>query len=252
MFYIVLILFFLVFLASPVMGVILLVLLIAAWVYSLKVQMKKDEQTMDSIRAGSEKIGKKLADASFKNSKSIDLGKNAAEEILVDTSGKQIAICNYLTTELKILPFSVLLSCEILEDNAVIMKGGVGRAIVGGVIAGDTGAVVGATTRSSKSVTRSLIIKIITSDINSSLVTIPLITQEVNRDSDFYKKMWAIAQEVHSTITSIIQTTNHIANDTSNQENVLSQIQMLSGLKDQGIITEEEFSKKKAELLDRV
>lgn len=238
---------------SPAFGVLFLGMLVAAIVYTISDANKQYKEDIESIRVGSEKIGKNLADISFKSSKRIDLGKkNASEEILVDTSGKQIAVCDYLKTELKILPFSALLSCEILEDNAIIMKGGVGRAIVGGVIAGSTGAVVGATTRNSKSVAHSLIIKIITSDINDSLVTIPLITEETKRDSDMYKKMWTIAQEVHSTITSIIQTTNCTATDASSQKNALAQIQMLSELKDQGAITEEEFSKKKAELLDRV
>lgn len=246
-------LIFCAFAMSPVVGIIFLGLLVVAIIYSISNASEQDKKDIESIRAGSEKIGKNLADISFKSSKRIDLGKkNASEEILVDTSGKQIAICDYLKTELKILPFSALLSCEILEDNAVIMKGGVGRAIVGGVIAGSTGAVIGATTRNSKSVAHSLIIKIITSDINDSLVTIPLITEETKRDSDMYKKMWTIAQEVHSTITSIIQTTNHTVTDASSRENALAQIQMLSELKDQGVITEEEFSKKKAELLDRV
>lgn len=234
------------FVISPVVGFMFLLIVAIGVISTISTSQKQTEKAIDSIHSGSEKIWEELSNITFISNKRIVLSNEA--DILIDSQNKQIAICNYLKPELKVLPFSALLSCEIIENNTVVMKGGIGRAIVGGVIAGKTGAIVGAATRGSQSVTENLSIKIITSDVNESLIIIPLITQETKHDSDFYKKIWAVSQEVHSTLTSIIQTTNN----TSEQEDTLSQIEKLAKLKEQGILTDEEFSKKKHELLDKV
>lgn len=239
-----------VFAMSPALGFILLFIIAIGIAATISSKKEETEKNVNAIHTGSEKIWEQLTNMAFKCSKRIVLSNEA--DILIDSQNEQIAICDYLKSNLKILSFFALLSCEILESDTVVMKGGVGRAIVGGAIAGDTGAIVGAATRSSQSVVESLTIKIISSDVNESLVMIPLITRETKRDSDAYKKMWEIAQEVHSVITSIIQTTTRTANNTSSSKDALSQIQMLSELKDQGVLTEEEFAKKKAELLERV
>lgn len=100
--------------------------------------------------------------------------------------------------------FNELLECSILEDGATVQSGGVGRAVVGGVLAGGVGAVVGATTRKSTAVTRNLSVRVVTSKLNSPLLTIPIITAETKRNSLEYREKMDFAQRVYATITSII------------------------------------------------
>ena len=66
------------------------------------------------------------------------------------------------------------------------MKGGVGRAIVGGALAGGAGAIVGANTRASKNMIYNLQIRIITSNINNSLYTINIINNSTGVDVNSY------------------------------------------------------------------
>lgn len=100
--------------------------------------------------------------------------------------------------------FDELVECSILEDGATVQSGGIGRAVVGGVVAGGVGAIVGATTRSSKPITRELSVRIVTSNIQNSLHIIPIITSEINRDTKSYKEMMNFAQEIYATLMSII------------------------------------------------
>ena len=44
----------------------------------------------------------------------------------------------------------------------------------------------------------------------------------------------------------------NVSNSSKNNEDVYSEIERLSALKDKGILTEEEFSEKKVELLSRI
>ena len=70
----------------------------------------------------------------------------------------------------KIFNYSDIVDFELLEDGESIAKGGLGRAVVGGVLFGGIGAVVGGITgkKKSKPVCNSLKIKITLNDINNS------------------------------------------------------------------------------------
>lgn len=125
--------------------------------------------------------------------------------IYIDEPNKRVMLINRNTpSSRKIYNFNELVECSILEDGATICSGGVGRAITGAIIGGGVGAIVGASTRSSKNVTLSMSVRIITSKISQPLYEIPLITSETNRDSTEYKRKIAYAQEIYATITSII------------------------------------------------
>lgn len=68
-------------------------------------------------------------------------------EYLIDKQ-KQNLILSDTSTSYTIIPFSEIIGCEILINSQ--NSGGVGRAIAGGILAGGTGAIVGATTAKNK------------------------------------------------------------------------------------------------------
>ena len=102
------------------------------------------------------------------------------------------------------IPFNQIIDCEILEDNATIMKGGIGRAVVGSMIAGDTGAIVGAATRQSSNVVNSLNVRIITNNIKNPCYLISIVNAAIERGTPIYKDKYNLAQEIYSTIVAII------------------------------------------------
>lgn len=174
--------------------------------------------------------------------------------VLIDEHNKKIAICNTKPREtIEIIDFSKIIECQLLEDSNIIQKGGIGRAVVGGVIAGGVGAIVGATTRQSKNIVNDLQIRILTNDINNSFYIIHIIDTETKKDSLIFKHSMEFANNVYSTIIAIIK-----LNDNSNNigittnEDFEQQIEKLSNLKEKGIITQEEFDKSKKKILSKL
>jgi len=104
---------------------------------------------------------------------------------------------NFVRSAVSTLNFSFddLISYDIDIDNSTVMSGGVGRAIVGDVLAGPVGAIVGVASRKSKDMCNSMTLVIHLSDKRHPLVTVPLIEKPVKRRSSAYKNAASTAQE---------------------------------------------------------
>lgn len=152
----------------------------------------------------------------------------------------------------KIYNYSDIVDFELLEDGESITKGGLGRAVAGGVLFGGVGAIVGGVTggKKSKSVCNSLKIKITVNDIKNPVVYINFLSTATKKDSFTYKNAYKLAHEC----ISVLQL---ICNDQKPSEEDIS-VSLISGadeilkyknLLDNGIITQEEFDAKKKQLL---
>lgn len=174
--------------------------------------------------------------------------------VIVDEHNKKIAICNANPREtIEIIDFSKIIECQLLEDSNIIQKGGIGRAVVGSVIAGGVGAIVGATTRKSKNVINDLQIRILTNDINNSFYIIHIIDSETKKDSLIFRHSMEFANNVYSTIMAIIKLNDNSNNvDIATNEDFEKQIEKLSNLKEKGIITQEEFNESKNKILSKL
>ena len=171
--------------------------------------------------------------------------------IFIDNTKKEIIVKNFIDPSYYTLPFSSIIECEILEDDATIAKGGIGRAVIGGVLAGGIGAIVGAGTRKSKNVVNSLKIRITTKDIINAMRIINIITEQTNKSDSSYVLAENYANELYSTITSIISNESNQDNGEISTDPYL-ELEKLSELFKKGIITENEFSSKKTELLKKI
>lgn len=185
-------------------GLVILVIVILAGiaVIAIKSQNKKDKQEKDRLSAISLNIKNQLDSIGFKTSKSYEY---KSYEALVDTTNKKVVFTDKEKGIFRKFDFSELLNCEIIQDNNIIMSGGVGRALVGGFVAGGVGAIVGATTRDSKNVVFEMKLRITSRDINDPLYVIRLINEQVERDSDEYKLAINFAESIYATIESIIK-----------------------------------------------
>ncbi|WP_270943101.1 SHOCT domain-containing protein [Romboutsia lituseburensis] len=151
----------------------------------------------------------------------------------------------------KIYSYKDIIEFELLEDGDTVSKGGLGRAIAGGVLLGGVGAVVGGVTgkRKTKSVVNSLKIKITLDDINVPNRYIDLIKVKTKTSSLIYKTSYKLAQEIISTLAVIVE--NNEKNSTENNitYSAADEIIKFKNLLDNGIITQNEFDIKKKELL---
>ncbi|WP_415330999.1 DUF4428 domain-containing protein [Clostridium perfringens] len=107
----------------------------------------------------------------------------------------------------KIYSFDDIISFELIEDNDCIVKGGLGRALLGGALLGGVGAVVGGATgkKTSKKVVTKLIIKITVNDIENPVVYINLLEKPTQATSITYKNKFKSAQEILSLLELIVK-----------------------------------------------
>ena len=100
----------------------------------------------------------------------------------------------------ELIDFDEINGVEIMEDSSVI--GGIGRAIVGGVLAGGIGAIVGATTAKNHMANFELVIY--TKNIANPQIVLPLIKTKTKKDSLDYKSAYEFANKINASIKAII------------------------------------------------
>lgn len=144
---------------------------------------------------------------------------------------------------------------ELLEDGMSITKGGLGNAVVGGVLFGSVGAMVGGMTgaRKTSSKCTNLMIKITVNNVSEPVEYIKLISSPIDKRSAAYKKAFFNAQQILSMLQVIC---SQCAGDVeeskveTSEPSVIDEIRKYKELWDEGIITDEEFRAKKAQLLN--
>lgn len=105
--------------------------------------------------------------------------------------GKQLAMC---------IPFNKVIGCEVLSDSKTV--GSVKRSVVGALIAGGTGAIVGAL--STQPHIMSYKIVIYRDNIQSPTIELPLITQKISTQDKDFVSAEAFAQKVLASIKVIV------------------------------------------------
>lgn len=158
----------------------------------------------------------------------------------------------------RIFSYTDILNYELIEDGNSISKGGVGRAIVGGVLFGGAGAIVGGSTgHKQKQTCTKLQIKITLNNVNHPIEYITFISTETKKDSFIYTSSFNFAQQILSMLNIICQS-NSTENRKEIQEQLTSnsnfsvtdEIKKYKELLDMGAITQEEYERKKKELLN--
>lgn len=161
-------------------------------------------------------------------------------------------------TGLTTFKYEDVLDFELIQDGkSVIDKGGLGRAAIGGLLFGGSGAIVGTLTGSRKQteICTELRVKITLNKTENPSVFIDFIKgTNVNKGNILYRQLANAAE----TVMSLLQV---ITNETFANERILSQeksapvsnadeIRKYKELLDDGIISQEEFDAKKRQLLD--
>lgn len=131
----------------------------------------------------------------------INWSKGISYKFIVDGQNKKIHILGKDRNRIAI-PFSEIIGCEIFSDNKIV--GEIKRAIVGGILAGDTGALVGAMTAQRHIMSYKIVIY--RSDIQQPTTDILLIKEKVSTKSRDYTSAIEFSQKVFASIKAIIHT----------------------------------------------
>lgn len=204
-------------------------------------------------KKGTNKIENELEKKGFNISQKLEYGN--LFKIYVDMNNKEIAIGkSYPNTNVTFLNFSQIVDCKITENSNNISSGGLGRAIIGGALAGGVGAVVGANTKKSSTMLHNFSIDIITNDIQNSVVRIKMIDEsiDITTYANIYKDMLRFANDVYALIQSIISNNQNTVNEKEQSSKELDKLEELADLKEKGIITEKEFEESKKKILSKL
>lgn len=172
-----------------------------------------------------------------------------------DTKKKWLILSSVLgrRDKSKVYNYSDIVDFELLEDGESVTQGGLGRALVGGALFGRAGAVVGGVTgkRKNKEICNSLKIKITLSDIKSPVVYINFLNSPTKKNSFIFKTLYNEAQECLSVLQLICNEREDSVNSHKGIAGLSDADELLKfkELLDAGVITQEDFDKKKKEIL---
>ncbi|MFE4525636.1 SHOCT domain-containing protein [Cytobacillus firmus] len=165
-----------------------------------------------------------------------------------------------------VFAFKDILQSEILEDGATITKTSrgsqIGGALLGGVLAGGVGAVIGGLSGSSSSTTevKKIQLQVIVNDRIKSFHRVTFMSAEtlLPKDSVIYKNANNKITHWHNLISHLINRVDQddkkeisLHKDTNEGRNpsTADELKKLAQLKNDGILTEEEFNQQKQKLL---
>lgn len=186
---------------------------------------------------------------------SFDPTKKIGRFIYFDEPKKQWILPKGMFGSIKnswVYSFSDIREYELLENGGSVSSGGLGRALVGGVLFGGIGAVVGGVTGKKRGVSTvtSMQVKITTNDMNNPAVYIDFIKggASFKTNSMTYRAFFKNAQDVMSTL-SVIANGEKQLDIIDASGSPIAQLREYKQLLDDSIITQAEFDKKKQELL---
>ena len=175
--------------------------------------------------------------------------------IAIDDNSRQIAIKELEGAIIK-YPYSDIMGCEIIEDGETTYRKSstVGRAIVGGIIAGGAGAIIGGLSGQDKE----------NKEINKPSFKIRFFdaweetanTKKSIKFSDsvygpIFQKSLDNLKDWKDTIEIIIDRIDSERKDSPNKpSSVTDELTKLNDLKEKGILTEEEFEQQKKKILE--
>ena len=203
--------FILIFLGWMIKYPSLAIVLLFIFVFAIMVDYQNSKDRNEAAKQGIEHIRQELEKISFKVSKEIYLTRERApngliySEIIFDTHNQQIAVCDFLQNDLKLIPFQKLVNCEVIENDETVQSF-VGtpekdsKLVIGGMPAKEISPIV-----------NNLSIKIETlnsDDSEISVITVPIITTPIRRKEYDYKKARDIANDAYFSLVKILKDTS--------------------------------------------
>lgn len=242
--------------------VLFIILIVAASILSVRSEKKQAEERGEKLNS----LASSIPD--FTPTVTID-GISNRYRFMVDNVCKKV--CYIIEDTKKIIPFDKIISVEYLENGTTLSSKStmrtIGGTLVGGVIAGGAGAVVGGLSGNSKQVQKikQVQVKIRLRDISEPSLVIttfdaatmtskPDGVKESNMEGNILKQGIQDGKRITDIVSVIIDEVDKGAdkNDESpvNQHtSVADELKKLADLKNEGILTEEEFRLQKSKIL---
>lgn len=244
-------------------GAILLIVLAAVIIYAVISKANEAQQeytsTVSSNRRTLYSASSKAEESGFKTSRSL-MEREGLFGIAIDQEHKRWMVTTSESYKPTCYSFSDLISYEIVDDGLEVISSNAGNAAIGGILFGAVGAIAGASAKREISKTcDDLHIDITVNDLQNPHIVLTLIKGTFDRNSEAYREKADFAKDVASLLAYIkansapqpvVDPQPKIESPReTGSTNIYDELERLHGLKEKGIITEEEFQKKKESLL---
>lgn len=230
--------------------------------YFLSKAVKKKEVIRENVEKNATNIiTSKLEKLEFNVSKKVDIIVDTYnfKFIAIDEQKNKIVFGD--VNHASLYDYSEILESRIIEDGQEIIttsrSSQIGRAMVGGILAGGIGAIIGGggATQTQTSEVKSISLRVVVNNISNPYFEINFLEDKnntyVSRDSFKYREASRMANEWQNVISIIIKQADTL--DRRNEKTMSSisdELEKLSSLKIQGILNEEEFQLQKTKLLN--
>ncbi len=222
----------------------------------------------------------KVKHASARVTKKPGMGMMAVKGIAAMTTLGATAALEYAMNPNRVFSFDDLIGYELIEDDAAVTSGGVGAALVGGLLFGAAGGVAGAVVggKKSKGVVENLILQIKVSDLKTPSLMITFISKRTKKKSGAYRSALSAAHETMACLDYIIRDVDQRKSSSMWAQqapvapqyaqapvaqqvpvaqaptaepamDVASQLERLASLYERGMLTADEFAAQKARIL---
>ena len=223
-----------------------------------EIQLEKDDEIYEEV------VGK-LKELNFNITKKFHdpVYKGPYKVLAIDNETKKVALI--LKSGYRIFSYRDILASKIIEDGEEITttsrSSQVGRALVGGVLAGGMGAIIGGVGAKEKhsSEVEKVTLKIVVNDIENPTFKVEFLKlnefeTSVKKENLRYKNAINEANEWHDVISILIRQADGIDKQVEEDKDgdigsVAEELTKFAALMEKGVITREEFDKQKDKLL---
>jgi hypothetical protein len=259
--------------ASTEAGVITLIIVVFVFLWLAKQGSKSEAEEkrkrLEREKEVNQEVSIKMEELGFSIAQRFDdvLHANQYKFLAIDENGKKVALVedgNY-----RIFGYRDILESEIIVDGQEMTRTSrtsqVGRALVGGLVAGGVGAIIGGVgaKQEHKSEVKNIQLKIVVNDTKEpsfilDFLKLEILQKHVTKEDSKYKNAMNQATKLHDIISVLIRQADEVDrqdnNETSSQlssSSVAEELERLYGLVEKGILTQEEYEIQKQKLLNR-
>jgi ribosomal protein L37E/uncharacterized membrane protein len=246
------------------LGFLGLISLVIFLINETTILKQKQEQEQKQIEDKQKRMHDKLEREGFQVSKSLaSIDNNLI--VAIDNNSKQVGFVD-LSENVKVYSYRDLLEVEVLEDGETVTKTSrssqIGGALIGGLIAGGTGAIIGGLSgkQTTNEEVKKISLKILVNDIDSPVKKVVLLDKQkaIKKSDHEYRIAKEKALNWHGLIKVLINMADKEDVEKQSAESILTgeknlsvadELSKLAQLHKEGILTKEEFEAEKQKLL---
>ena len=247
------------------LGFLGLISLVIFLINETTILKQKQEQEQKQIEDKQKRMYEKLESIDgFQTSKSLaSIDNNLI--VAIDNNSKQVAFVD-LSENVKVYSYRDLLEVEVLEDGETVTKTSrssqIGGALIGGLIAGGTGAIIGGLSgkQTTNEEVKKISLKILVNDIDNPVKKVVLLDKQkaIKKSDHEYRIAKEKALNWHGLIKVLINMADKEDAEKQSAESIFTgkkslsvadELSKLAQLHKEGILTKEEFETEKQKLL---